>query len=95
MRAAGAIVLLFFLLDSPLWPLPKKVTQATSPEPACMECHKPSSTTIDPAVFAKSVHGGLDCTVCHTDGVSKFPHASNPAAIAGVTRNVWWIRHQL
>ena len=81
MRAAGAIVLLFFLLDSPLWSLPKKVTQATSPEPACMECHKPSSTTIDPAAFAKSVHGGLDCTVCHTDGVSKFPHASNPPAM--------------
>ena len=81
MRAVGAIVLLFFLLDSPLWPLPEKVTQAPRPNPPAWNVIKPSSTTIDPRAFARSVHGGLDCTVCHTDGVSKFPHASNPAAM--------------
>jgi len=48
MRAAGAIVLLLFLLDSPLWALPKKVTQAISPEPACMECHKPAARASSP-----------------------------------------------
>jgi hypothetical protein len=75
------MVLLLLVLDRPIWSLPKKVTPAMSPEPACMECHKPSTTTIDPVAFANSVHGGLDCTVCHTDGVSKFPHANNPAAM--------------
>jgi hypothetical protein len=74
---ASAIALLLASIGS----MPHAAAQTSPAEPACMECHKPSETTIDPVAFAKSVHGGLDCSACHTDGVSKFPHASNPAAM--------------
>lgn len=40
----------------------------------CFRCHKPSGTTIDPERYGRSVHGGLDCAMCHTDGFAQFPH---------------------
>ena len=52
----------------------------------CLACHSDAdakgaggkSIAVDPAKFAKSVHGelALDCTVCHTEvSASKIPHA--------------------
>ena len=44
-------------------------------ETPCIGCHKPTDTTIDPARYAQSVHGQLDCAMCHTEGFSAFPHS--------------------
>jgi len=46
-----------------------------SDERPCIGCHKPSDTTIDPARYAQSVHGHLDCAMCHVEGFSQFPHS--------------------
>jgi len=72
----GSIVL---LIAGAIWTVPIAMAQTGEREPACMECHKPSDVTIDPAQFARSVHGILGCTVCHTRGVNKFPHTSTRA----------------
>ncbi len=79
MRAAGTVV---FFLAIALWQVPAVLAQKGEREPPCLECHAPRDTTIDPMQFARSVHGNLDCTFCHTEGVQAFPHASNSAQIA-------------
>src|ERR1700674_3544741 len=56
--------------------VPLAATQTSAPETPCMACHTPNKVALDPARFAASVHGALDCSTCHTDGVNKFPHAS-------------------
>ena len=78
MRAVGPIVL---FLASVIWSVPTGMAQTSGREPPCMQCHRPSDTTIDPAQFARSVHGILGCTVCHTKGVNQFPHTSSQAAM--------------
>jgi hypothetical protein len=58
---------------------------APDPNEACHACHSDKdakgssgkSVAVDPAVFAKSVHGqlGLECTACHADvSAKKLPH---------------------
>lgn len=42
-----------------------------------MECHRPNHVAIDPDRYARSVHGTLDCTTCHSEGVDKFPHTAH------------------
>jgi Cytochrome c3 len=78
MRADGSILL---FLAGLTWAVPAAMAQASGREPSCMDCHKPRDTTIDPVQFARSVHGALDCTTCHTEGFEKFPHPSSRAAM--------------
>lgn len=76
MRGAALIIL---CLANAIAGAPRAVAQTGGREPPCLECHKPTDTTIDPAQFAKSVHGTLDCTTCHTAGFDKFPHTGSSA----------------
>jgi nitrate/TMAO reductase-like tetraheme cytochrome c subunit len=59
---------------------------ALAKDSVCLACHGEAdakgasgrSVAVDPAAFAKSVHGelGLDCTACHADvSANKIPHA--------------------
>ena len=59
---------------------------ALAKDSVCLACHGEAdakgasgrSVAVDPAAFAKSVHGelGLDCTACHADvSPNKIPHA--------------------
>jgi hypothetical protein len=77
-RAIGAIV---FFLAAGAWSVPPGMAQTSGPQPPCMQCHKPSDITIDPARLAQSEHGAFDCTFCHTTGFDKFPHTSTRAEI--------------
>ena len=65
-----------FLLTAVIWAIPVSVPAQTAASEGtpCMTCHKPSATTVDPAQYAQSVHGQLDCAICHGEGFSKFPH---------------------
>jgi hypothetical protein len=65
------------LLAGAIWVLSATATAQAggSDEGPCMGCHKPSDTTIDPARYVQSVHGQLDCSMCHTEGFSQFPHS--------------------
>lgn len=48
--------------------------------PTCIGCHGPKDTVIDPARFGASVHGSLDCSICHAEGFAEFPHRGQRAA---------------
>ncbi|HQR44398.1 MAG TPA: cytochrome b/b6 domain-containing protein [Thermoanaerobaculia bacterium] len=62
---------------------------ADDPNGTCLDCHSDATLTrplpgggtqslaVDPAVFAKSMHGSLACVDCHADlkKVTDFPHA--------------------
>jgi hypothetical protein len=61
--------------------VPFAATQTSTAETPCLACHAPNKVAIDPAQFAASVHGALDCSTCHTEGVSQFPHARNRPAM--------------
>ncbi len=74
-----AVVAIMFLLASGMCLVGTGMAQTGGQETPCMQCHKPSDTTIDPARFAQSEHGAFDCTFCHTTGFSKFPHTSTRA----------------
>ena len=75
----AAFFLLSFFLFLPVLPL------YAQSEEDCAGCHgdktkakvvregKERSVFVDPKVFAKSVHGDLDCTDCHQD-LEKYPH---------------------
>ena len=78
MRAVSTIIL---FLASTTWIVPAVKAQTSEKSPPCKECHQPRDTTIDLTLFARSVHGDLDCTSCHTDGFDKFPHTSTRAAM--------------
>ncbi len=78
MRPVATFVL---LLASAIWSVPASMAQTGAQEPPCMECHQPRDTTIDPMLFARSVHASLDCNSCHTEGFNKFPHTSSRAAM--------------
>jgi len=69
------------LTGAVIWGLSAPATAETGAngETACIRCHKPSDTTIDPARYARSVHGEQDCAVCHMDGFSEFPHKGSRA----------------
>jgi len=69
---------------------------AADPNEVCLACHGDAaakgasgkSIAVDPAVFAKSVHGEMQfkCTDCHADAsADKLPHAEKlaPAACSG------------
>jgi len=75
---------------------PAKEAPAADPNESCLMCHTDASAkgasgrsiAVDPAVFAKSVHGEMQfkCTDCHADvSVDKLPHPEKlaPAACAG------------
>ncbi len=55
---------------------------------ACLECHgapgmtdaSGHSITVDGNTFSASVHGGLGCTVCHTD-IKGYPHPAHVAPV--------------
>lgn len=62
---------------------------ATAINAQCLDCHRePDVTqevvgqtrplTVDPAAFAKSLHGTVACTACHAD-VARLPHAEEAA----------------
>lgn len=53
--------------------------QTTGPIAPCLDCHKPSKTTVDPERYLTSVHAQLPCTTCHTGGFEKFPHTAKRA----------------
>jgi Cytochrome c3 len=76
LRVVGAIVL---FLAGAIWSVPTGLAQTGGGEPPCMQCHRPSDVTIDPARYARSVHGAFPCTVCHTKGFNQFPHTSTRA----------------
>jgi len=63
------------------WVTPAVGQTSVAADTPCMSCHTPNKVAIDPAKFAASVHGALDCSTCHTDGMSKFPHASSRPAM--------------
>lgn len=48
--------------------------------PTCIGCHGPKDTVIDPERFGASVHGSLDCSICHAEGFAEFPHRGQRAA---------------
>jgi hypothetical protein len=73
MRAIGWVAL---FVAGATWLVPTSMAQAGEKAPPCMTCHKPNDTTIDPELYARSVHHALDCTFCHTEGFDKVPHTS-------------------
>jgi nitrate/TMAO reductase-like tetraheme cytochrome c subunit len=67
-------------------------SSAVAADSPCLACHGAAdaksssgkSIAVDPAAFAKSVHGelGLDCTACHADAsADKIPHAEKLKAV--------------
>jgi formate dehydrogenase gamma subunit len=58
----------------------------------CLGCHNDASATkdlgngktksvhVDPAAFAKSIHGSFGCTDCHSD-ITTYPHEPVPVAV--------------
>jgi hypothetical protein len=67
-------LLLFAILTAPC-----TLAQAANQGSSCMECHRPNHVVIDPDRYERSVHGALDCTTCHSEGVDRFPHTPHPA----------------
>lgn len=88
MKTAQSLAL-SLLLAVGLWGLSSAgAAAAATPDPneACLMCHTDASAkgssgksiAVDPAVFAKSVHGEMQfkCTDCHSDtSTDKLPHA--------------------
>ena len=73
---------------------PAAPTAPAVPAPAnadCLACHEDDSAVrsdgrpvvVKPAVFEKSIHGGLSCVDCHADlaKTSEFPHAETLAKV--------------
>ena len=67
------------LLLAAMLPAPCMSAHAINQGSSCMECHRPNHVVIDPDRYERSVHGALDCTTCHSDGVDRFPHRPHPA----------------
>jgi hypothetical protein len=72
---------------------PAQAAPAADPNETCLMCHSDASAkgssgksiAVDPAVFAKSVHGEMQfkCTDCHVDtSADKLPHAEKLAPAA-------------
>lgn len=67
--------------------------EATEEAVSCLLCHgDPSSSTtlpdgsvrslyVDAEVYSHSVHGGMDCSMCHADAVGETPHPANLAPV--------------
>ena len=92
---ASAVALLWLGLATPAWAQGASPTPSPSPSPSigvgeCMTCHAvPEIVTasgtyqpgllVDPADIGASVHGGFECTTCHS-GLENTMHARRDQA---------------